>query len=59
MAFELSRQNHCSKKWKEVVLPFEYLSGIMLDKEKGCLVTASLHTGKRWMGEGTVWPGSA
>ena len=59
VAFELPRQNHCSKKWKWVFLPFDYLAGGILYREKGCLVTASLYTGKQWIGVGTVWPGPA
>ena len=29
---------------------FEYLSGGILDGEKGCLVAASSHEGKQWIG---------
>ena len=47
VAFELPMQNHCCKKFKWVVLLFDYLAGGILDRETGCLVTASLHTGKQ------------
>ena len=57
VAFKSWGQNHCSKKCKGVVLLFEDLSG-GIDK-KGCLVTACSCAGKRWIGEGTEWPGPA
>ena len=59
MAFELKRQNHCSKKYKGVILLFEYPSAGILDREKGCLFTITSRAGKRLIGVGTALPGPA
>ena len=59
VAFELKRQNHCSKKYKGVILLFEYPSAGILDREKGCLFTITSRAGKRLIGVGTALPGPA
>ena len=41
--------------WKGVVFPFQYFSGGILDRVKGCVATADSHTGKKCIGVGTAW----
>ena len=36
-----------------------FFNGGILDRVKGCVVTAELRTGKRWLGVGTAWSGPA
>ena len=42
-----------------MVTPVKDFSGGILDSGKGCLVTADLRAGKRWIGVGTAWSGIA
>ena len=59
VGFEAWRQDHCSKKqWKELVLPFEFLSSGIFYRKKGCLVKVSSRTGKQWIRVETAWPDS-
>ena len=44
-------------KW--VVFSFQHFSGGILDMRKGCVVTADLCTGKRWIGVETACSGQA
>ena len=54
VVLKLLWKHKCSKMWTGVVFPFKYFFGGILDRGKGCVVTANPCAGKLWIGVGTA-----
>ena len=58
-SFEIMNRIIAVRCAKLVVFCSQHFSGGILDRGKGCLVTADLPADKQWIGVGTAWSGPA